>query len=502
MKLRHFFLAPWLVCVLALSAFGAEPLVIPLWPEGVPGLKTNAGPEVEFNGRFTNIHQPTLTMYAPDVAKSAGVAVIVSPGGGYVRVGDGKSDARWLNSLGITAFVLKYRLDNYGHPAPLQDILRAVRLVRGRAGELGIRADRIGVMGSSAGGHLSACAATMWDAPEARLGSTLDEINARPNFAALIYPVVTMADPFVHKGSRRALLGQNPTADQIAELSVEQHVRTNSPPFFIVATMADKSVPVENSLRLYQALRDAGVPAEMHTYSAGAHGDSRDPQYGPTARWPERFEEWVRFNKWLPPAQPDFARWEKEIAAMEAADRTNPPPRNAVLFIGSSTIRGWKTLAQDFPGVPVINRGFGGSEVADAAHFVDRLVTPHAPRKIIFRSGGNDLANGKTPEQVANDFQGFVHAVQARLPETPIVYLSWAPTPLRWSQARRERKLNELVAAFAQGQPSLTYVETDDLVLGPDGKPRADLFGADQLHFNPAGYRLLAERVRPIVERQ
>src|SRR5690242_7060181 len=113
-----------LLCCFAWTALANQPLVIPLWPEGVPGLKTNAGSEVEFNGRFTNVHNPTLTMYAQDVAKSAGVAVIFSPGGGYVRVSDGKSDARWLNSLGITAFVLKYRMQEYGHPAPLQDILR------------------------------------------------------------------------------------------------------------------------------------------------------------------------------------------------------------------------------------------------------------------------------------------------------------------------------------------------------------------------------------------
>ena len=187
------------------SAF-AEPLIIPLWPEGVPGLKTNAGPEVEFNGRFTNIHNPTITMYAPDVAKASGVAIVYSPGGGYVRVSDGKNDARWLNSLGITVFVLKYRLDDYGHPAPLQDVLRAIRIVRSRAAEFGVRTDRIGVMGGSAGGHLSACAATMWDSPEGKTGHALDDVSARPNFAALIYPVITMEDAFVHKGDRKSVV--------------------------------------------------------------------------------------------------------------------------------------------------------------------------------------------------------------------------------------------------------------------------------------------------------
>lgn len=485
-----------LLCALALNSFSGEPLVIPLWPEGVPGLKANAGPEVEFNGRFTNIHNPTITMYTPDVAQSAGVAIIVSPGGGYVRVSDGKTDARWLNSLGITAFVLKYRLDNYGHPAPLQDVLRAIRIVRSRATEFGVRPDRIGVMGSSAGGHLSACAATLWDSPLGKTGNELDQISARPNFAALIYPVVTMEDSFVHKGSRRALFGDNPTPEQIQLLSLEKQVRTNSPPFFLVATMADKSVPVENSLQLYQALRNAGVPAEMHTYAAGSHGDSRDPQYGPTAKWPQRLEEWLRFNQWLPPEQRDFARWEKDIAAMEAADKTNPPPQNATLFAGSSTIRLWKTLAQDFPNLQVVNRGFGGSFIEDSTHFADRIIFPHSPRRIVFRAGGNDLNAGKSPAAVFADFKAFVTTVHARLPETEIYFLGWNPTSARPSCRAREHALNQMVIAFTQTNPRVKYVDTESVSLDAEGQPRPELFVSDKLHFSPKGYELLSERVR------
>jgi acetyl esterase/lipase/lysophospholipase L1-like esterase len=492
-------LAPLLLCVFALNSFSANPLVIPLWPEGVPGLKTNAGPEVDFNGRFTNIHNPTLTMYAPDIAKSVGTAIVYSPGGGYVRVSDGKSDAKWLNSLGITVFVLKYRLDNYGHPAPLQDVLRAVRVVRSRAAEFGIRPDRIGVMGASAGGHLSACAATMWDSPEGKTFSPLDEVSARPNFAALIYPVITMEDPFVHKGSRKALFGDRPTPEQIELLSLEKRIRTNTPPVFLAATMADKSVPVENSLRFYQALRDAGVPAEMHTYAAGAHGDSRDPQYGPTAKWPERCEEWMRFNRWITPELHNFAGWEKEISAFEAADKTNPPPKNAVLFLGSSTIRLWKTLAQDFPKTPVINRGFGGSEIMDATHFAERLVFPYAPKQIIFRSGGNDLQGGKSAADVCNDFKAFVAKVHAKLPKTEIVFLAWNNSPSRWASAGRERALNQLVAEFAKTQKRVKYLDVSDLTLDANGQPRPELFVSDRLHFNAEGYRLLTERVRPVL---
>ena len=499
MKLASRRLASLLLCVFALNAFAADPLVIPIWPEGVPGLKSNAVPDVEFDTRYTNVHNPTLTMYAPDVAKATGVAVVFSPGGGYVRVGNGVKDARWLNSLGITVFVLKYRLQEYGHPAPLQDVLRAVRIVRSRAAEFGVRADRIGVMGGSAGGHLSACAATMWDSPEGKTGHALDAVSARPNFSALIYPVITMEDPFVHKGSRKALFGNNPTPQQVELLSLEKHVRSNSPPCFIVATMADKTVPVENSLKFYQALRDAGVPAEMHTYAAGSHGDSRDPQYGPTAKWTERFEEWLRFNKWLTPEIHDFAKWEKEVAAMEAGDKTNPPPKNASLFIGSSTVRLWTSLAQDFPNAAVINRGFGGTEIVDSTHFAERLIFPHAPKQIFLRSAGNDLWAGKSPEQVFTEFKEFVARVHAKLPETEIIFISLCPSPSRWAQAGREKKLNDLIARFVKGKARLGYVETYDLTLGSDGKPRPELFVSDMLHLNADGYKLFAERVSPSV---
>jgi acetyl esterase/lipase len=301
------FLLAFGMAMLALTAVhAAEPRVLDLWPEGVPGLHTNASEEKIVDGRITNVHHPTLTVYAPDPARANGTAVICCPGGGYVRLAigeDGGADAQWLKGLGVTAFVLKYRLGDYGHPAPLRDVLRAVRLVRSRAAEFGVRTNRVGLLGGSAGGHLAACAATMFDSSEGRTGAELDKVNARPDFVALIYPVITMEDPFVHKGSRTALFGTRPTSEQIEELSVEKHVRPDMPPVFLVATMADKAVPMENSLLFCQALHKAGVPAEMHIYTLGPHGNSRDPHNGPTAQWPERCEEWMRFNGWLPKSE-------------------------------------------------------------------------------------------------------------------------------------------------------------------------------------------------------
>jgi hypothetical protein len=197
----------------------------------------------------------------------------------------------------------------------------------------------------------------------------------------------------------------------------------------------------------------------------------------------------------------DFAKWDKEIAAFETTDRTNPPPRGAVLFIGSSTIRLWKTLARDFPSHPAVNRGFGGCEIVDCTHFADRILLPLAPKMVFLRAGGNDINNGKPPEQVFADYLDFVAVVQAKLPETEIAFISLSPSIARWKNADRERVVNALIAAHAATRPRLHYIETYDLPLGPDRQPRPEIFATDKLHFNTEGYRLLADRVRPFLPR-
>jgi lysophospholipase L1-like esterase len=199
------------------------------------------------------------------------------------------------------------------------------------------------------------------------------------------------------------------------------------------------------------------------------------------------------------PVAHNFAQWEKEISAYEHQDATSPPPKGGIVFIGSSTIRFWDTLAQDFPGEPVINRGFGGSELADSTHFAPRILFPYEPRKVFLRAGGNDLANGKSVEQVFADFKEFANTVHARLPAAKIYYISWSPSILRWRQHDKEKELNSLVAGYIADKPYLRYIETYDLPLGADGKPRAELLRFDGLHFNHAGYKLLAARVRPYV---
>jgi len=196
----------------------------------------------------------------------------------------------------------------------------------------------------------------------------------------------------------------------------------------------------------------------------------------------------------------DFAKWETEIAAFEQSDRANPPPKKAVLFIGSSTIRLWQSLPQDFPQQRVINRGFGGSEIVDSTHYADRIIFPYEPRIVFLRAGGNDIYAGKSAEQVFSDFKDFVVKVHARLPQTEIVFISLCPSVARWNQAEKEKNLNSMVEAYVRLTPNVKYIETYSMSLGSDGKPRPELFREDKLHFNAEGYKLLAERVRPLLQ--
>ncbi|HEX9783107.1 MAG TPA: alpha/beta hydrolase [Opitutaceae bacterium] len=282
----------------------AESEVINLWPEGVPDLRADAGPEKVENNRVSEVHYPTLTVFPADAAKANGTAVVVCPGGGYARLAiehEGYEFARWLNERGVSAFLLRYRLGEYGHPAPLRDALRAIRVVRSRAQQFGIATDRIGIIGFSAGGHLASSAATLFDHPDGKTGAALDAVSARPDFAALIYPVITMDEAFTHPGSRRNLLGASPTAGLIELLSTDMQVSANTPPVFLVHSADDRTVPIENSLLFFQALRKAGVSCEAHFHETGGHGFGMRSSMNTVSDWPARYEAWMRFHGWIDP---------------------------------------------------------------------------------------------------------------------------------------------------------------------------------------------------------
>jgi len=268
-------------------------LTFPLWPEGAPGA---LGKEAK--------DTPTLTVFLPAAEKATGAAMVICPGGGYAHLADheGSHYARWLNEQGLAGFVLKYRLGSggYRHPAMLHDAARAMRTVRARAAEWKLDAKRVGIMGSSAGGHLASTMMTHWDQGNANSAEVVEQQSSRPDLAILCYPVVSLSDTFAHKGSRANLLGTNPPPELLAELSAELQVNKETPPCFIWSTEEDKTVPVENSMALASALRRAGVRFDLHIYERGAHGIGLGNKNFDTATfhpWTRDCEFWLRERK-------------------------------------------------------------------------------------------------------------------------------------------------------------------------------------------------------------
>ena len=191
------------------------------------------------------------------------------------------------------------------------------------------------------------------------------------------------------------------------------------------------------------------------------------------------------------------ARFESEITAFEKSDAEHPPEKGAILFIGSSSIRLWKSLAADFPTHHVLNRGFGGSEVSDSVAFADRIVMPYEPKLIVFYAGGNDIHGGKSAEQVAADFRTFVEKVRAKLPNEPIDYISIAGNPARWAEVDKVKAANGMIEKFCKETPGLKFIDVYSHMLGQDGLPRPEIFGPDKLHMNPEGYKLWTQIIGP-----
>ena len=203
---------------------------------------------------------------------------------------------------------------------------------------------------------------------------------------------------------------------------------------------------------------------------------------------------------WAKDAPATISRWEKEIGAFEASDKTNPPPANAIIFIGSSSVRMWKSLAQDFPEHKVVNRGFGGSQIADSVEFADRIVVPHKPRLVVLYAGGNDINAGKSPARVFVDFQAFVAKIRAGLPATKLAYISSAPNPARWAQIEKVRTLNTLIREFMAKESNMVFIDVHSRMLGPDGQPLPDIYLKDRLHMNEKGYTIWKEVVGPYLK--
>jgi len=268
------------------GATNAMPQEILLWPGGAPGALGTADED-----------KPSITWY-PASRRASRTGVVVAPGGGYSNLAsdhEGRQIAAWFNAMGVSAFVLKYRIGpRYHHPIEMGDALRALRLVRSRAADFGIAADRVGMMGFSAGGHLASTAGTRFDRGAADASDPIDRVSSRPDFLILGYPVISFDPAIAHAGSVRSLLGEHPDPKLLDELSSDLHVTAETPPTFLFHTTADASVPVENSVRFYLALRKAKVPAEMHIFENGVHGvglSLEDPALG---AWPTLLANWLR----------------------------------------------------------------------------------------------------------------------------------------------------------------------------------------------------------------
>jgi acetyl esterase/lipase len=289
MKLRF-----WLACA-AVVNLCAQPAPLPiqdgqvlrLWSGPAPGAQGAEDPDI-----------PSMTVYLPRATPAGMCAVIILPGGGYQALAmnhEGRQVANYLNAAGIAAFVVKYRLGpRYHHPIEMGDAQRAIRTVRSHAADWHINPGRIGIMGFSAGGHLAATVSTHFDAGQPSAADPVDRAGSRPDFAILAYPVISLIEPWTHQGSKNNLLGANAPADLARSLSADLAVTPQTPPTFIFQTNADTTVPAENAVSYYLALRKAGVPAEMHIFQNGPHGVGLaldDPALG---EWPALLINWLR----------------------------------------------------------------------------------------------------------------------------------------------------------------------------------------------------------------
>jgi acetyl esterase/lipase len=278
----------------------ARPLVaraqptIPLWTSGAPGALG-----------ATPADQPEMTPYLPPAGTANGTAIVIFPGGGYQHLAmdhEGSAIANWLAGAGVTKFVVKYRLGPAFHnPTNLGDAQRAIRTVRARAAEWHVDPARLGVIGFSAGGHLASSTGTHYDAGNASSTDPIERASARPDFMLLIYPVITMRDSITHNGSRLNLLGKEPSPELVRLMSNETQVTRDTPPTFLVHSTDDRTVPVQNSLLFYEALKRNGVQAELHVFEYGGHGYGMAPKDPVLSAWTTLCESWLRRHGWLTP---------------------------------------------------------------------------------------------------------------------------------------------------------------------------------------------------------
>jgi acetyl esterase/lipase len=297
---------PIILCFLlwtAVAAFAQERIDLPLWPDGVPESNGITAEEINENNYFSNVSVPAMSVFKANPDKNTGAALIICPGGGYARQAAGHEGFQltgWLNENGITAIVLKYRLPNGHDFIPSKDALQAIRIVRSKAEEWGINPSKIGISGFSAGGHLASTAGTHFDYGNPEAEDPIARQSSRPDYMILFYPVISMKEGVTHVGSKRNLLGDNPTEEQMLEYSNELKVSAETPPTLLLLSDDDKGVIPQNSLDFYAALKNHKVPAAMYIFPEGGHGWGYKESFRYHHVWRILMIEWMMQQKILP----------------------------------------------------------------------------------------------------------------------------------------------------------------------------------------------------------
>jgi len=287
-----------LLLILTITVLKAQEITLKVWPNGAPDSNGITVPEEKYDGvRLRNVSEAEIFVYLPEKEKNTGAAVVICPGGGYQILAmdhEGYNIAYWLAERGVAGIVLKYRLPNGHHQVPSGDARRAIRTVRANAEQWGIDPAKIGIAGSSAGGHLASTVGTRFDAGDKNAADPIERVSSRPDFMLLLYPVISFNEEFGHMGSRRNLIGEGNDWKMVSQYSNELHVTPDTPPTFLVLADDDKSVVPRNSVEFYSALKSNNVPAEMHIFQKGGHGFGLRNNNIPADNWPNLFIDWLK----------------------------------------------------------------------------------------------------------------------------------------------------------------------------------------------------------------
>lgn len=283
---------------LMINTLNAQNFTLKVWPDGAPDSNGITLPEEKYDGvRVRNVKEAEMYVFLPEKDKNTGTAVVICPGGGYQILAmdhEGYNIAQWLAERGVAGIVLKYRMPNGHHQIPSGDARRAMRTVRANAKEWGIDLAKIGIAGSSAGGHLASTVGTRFDAGDAASADPVERFSSRPDFMLLLYPVISFNEEFGHMGSRRNLIGDGNEWKMVHKYSNELHVTSETPPTFLVLADDDKSVVPRNSIEFYAALKANNIPSEMHIFQKGGHGFGMRNNNIPADNWPHLFMDWLK----------------------------------------------------------------------------------------------------------------------------------------------------------------------------------------------------------------